>query len=463
MRSSPYAWAGLLLALATLYAVARLGSGLAMAVASWPLRRYRGDEWTERARRAWPVRKTSSLALLLLGLPAGLLLVTPSGLQPVPFPFPMVLGSAVAIVGILQSSIAAERTFNPAYALTPRPAWGVWISWMLVCVPIVLLMTAFASVLPDRMNGIAAAELVLLALIAGLYLGWGRLAALRLLRVIRPAPQRVRAVAERAASEAGVPLRGVEQVALPLANAFAFILDRKIGFTDAAAAVLDDEELAAVCAHELAHLAEPRPVQWARVSQSFLLGFFLAMLAGATKPLLGSYGLMGLCLGWLVGCVVLIVGLRLLQRLILKMEHLADARGVGSQAAPGVYARALEKIHRTSLIPAVMPSKRLTHPHLYDRIIEAGVQPDYPRPAPPGRWASLGGFACLLVAAFAGVQGVRYTASVLPGQILDRESAAFWRSGAGLADGSDLLLLFRISEGRPTPGSVPGTGDLGDR
>ena len=38
--------------------------------------------------------------------------------------------------------------------------------------------------------------------------------------------------------------------------------------SDAALAVLDDEQLAAVCAHELAHLREPRRVAWAGVAAS---------------------------------------------------------------------------------------------------------------------------------------------------------------------------------------------------
>jgi hypothetical protein len=34
-------------------------------------------------------------------------------------------------------------------------------------------------------------------------------------------------------------------------------------------------------------------------------------------------------------------------------------------------------------MPAGMPGKRQVHPHLYDRLLAAGVTPDYPRPKPP--------------------------------------------------------------------------------
>jgi hypothetical protein len=36
-------------------------------------------------------------------------------------------------------------------------------------------------------------------------------------------------------------------------------------------------------------------------------------------------------------------------------------------------------LYEENLIPAVMAQRR-THPDLYDRLIAAGVQPDYPRP-----------------------------------------------------------------------------------
>jgi hypothetical protein len=37
---------------------------------------------------------------------------------------------------------------------------------------------------------------------------------------------------------------------------------------------------------------------------------------------------------------------------------------------------------------AVMPRKRMPHPHLYDRLVIAGITPDFPRPKPPARWGS---------------------------------------------------------------------------
>ena len=49
----------------------------------------------------------------------------------------------------------------------------------------------------------------------------------------------------------------------------------------------------------------------------------------------------------------------------------------------GAYARALEKIYRENQLPAVNVNNRQSHPHLYDRLLAAGVIPDYARPARP--------------------------------------------------------------------------------
>jgi hypothetical protein len=48
-----------------------------------------------------------------------------------------------------------------------------------------------------------------------------------------------------------------------------------------------------------------------------------------------------------------------------------------------------------------MPGKHLTHPHLYDRMLDAGVTPDFPRPAPAKRtaWTSTVVFLGMLVGA----------------------------------------------------------------
>ena len=200
-----HAWAGLIAVMATLYLLARAGTWLAMWAASWPLRRYRGDLWSERARRAWPSRRVGGLAVVVLGLPAGLVFVgSPAGSTVLPRPALMIAASTLATIGVMQSTLARERRLNPAFALTPSATRTAWISRLLILAPMLLVVLAAFYALPDRLDGAAVAVLVAMALGLAAYLTWGWTALLRRLGVIRPAGERLRRVAERAGVLAGL-------------------------------------------------------------------------------------------------------------------------------------------------------------------------------------------------------------------------------------------------------------------
>ena len=180
VRWSPYAWGGLIAVLATIYAIARAGTWLAMAAASLPLWRYRGDCWSERARLAWPSRRTGVIALIVLGCPACLAFARSSfGLRLLSPAILMVGASSVGVWGVLQTVIRRECWLNPAYALTPFAARTARISWLLILGPIFLGIVVLDSILPDRLNQTAVLILVTLALGLGSYLAWGRVALLR--------------------------------------------------------------------------------------------------------------------------------------------------------------------------------------------------------------------------------------------------------------------------------------------
>jgi len=209
------------------------------------------------------------------------------------------------------------------------------------------------------------------------------------------------------------------------------VLEGRIAVTDAALVTLDDDQLAAVCAHEMAHLAEPRRVILARASGAFLIGFYVALIIASVRPILGSFGPGGMLWGILAAFLVLIVGVLLLKRLGRKMEVRADNHATGWEPSPGTYARALERISQVNLVPAVMGSRRNVHPDLYDRMVQAGVTPDFPRPARPPQLALVVGMAGLLLAAYLGVVAYGFVTGSLPDALFDRASAAAWKIGAG--------------------------------
>jgi Zn-dependent protease with chaperone function len=443
VRSSPFTWGGMLAVLALIYVTAWAGTRLAIYLASWPLRRYKGDSWTEKARRAWYARRIARVAILTLGLPPMLAFVNPMfGDVFLPRGLLNFIAGMLGITGVLQASIVNERRMNPAVALTPRAALGAWAPPLLVIGPILLVVLLFDGPLPDRMNLTAAAVLISIALGIGIYINWGARTALRGLGIIRPGSDRLCAVVTKVAEKTGVLPRRVEQLGLPMANALAFVLERGIGVTDAALEILDDDQLAAVCAHEMAHLAEPRRVLLARASGAFLLGLVLALLMATARPIHGSFGPSGMLWVFTAACLLLVVGLLLLSRLNRKMEIRADSHATGWEPSPGSYARALELITHVNLIPAVLGSRRNVHPDLYDRMLQAGVTPDFPRPARPPQWAHVLGLVGLLLAASLGLAGSLLVTHTLPDALLDRSSAALWRIGAGRGEFMDLVRIL---------------------
>jgi Zn-dependent protease with chaperone function len=247
----------------------------------------------------------------------------------------------------------------------------VVILFMLIPQFVVLFATLF--LLPDSFG--PGSWLVLAGAFATLaFLTWG--GALRLwclLRIARPAPTAVVEMVESLAAE--MKFTGnirVVQLAWPQVNAVAWVLEETVGFSRAMLEVMDLTELRAIAAHEVAHLLESRGVKAARVLHLFA---YLPL-----APLMKYGGSIGLLLGYVLMCG-LFVGYKKFAR---RLESRADRLGNETLGDPGVYMRSMIKLHESNLAPAVMPGEQ-THPHLYDRLLAAGIQPEFPRPMAPNR------------------------------------------------------------------------------
>jgi Zn-dependent protease with chaperone function len=197
---------------------------------------------------------------------------------------------------------------------------------------------------------------------------------LRLMKILKPPSVRLKAIVDDVATRTGVPVKATWQIDAIVANAFALTASRDLVFTDRLLKICNDEEIAAICAHEIAHLGEPNIVLAGRLVGSLYLFplIFVAPLlhrfaaAGLIPAFLGMISISGFA-GWLTR----------------RMERRADRLASAKAADEGVYAGALEKIYRENQLPAVNAARLQTHPNLYDRMLEAGVKPDYPRPNRP--------------------------------------------------------------------------------
>lgn len=269
----------------------------------------------------------------------------------------------------------ARRILGPEILLQDRIRWG---AAQLILAGTYLAVLIIASILlPNTFNTpaiaiLASALVVLTASACG-----GGLWVLRRLKILVPALPRLDAIAREAVQRTGIEIRGVFELKASVANAVAFPTLRWVIFTSRALNVLTDAQVSAVLGHELAHLSESRAMTFLRVVANVQFYFAIVLV----RPVIGEFGIAGFAALLVITMLLFVIARRFMRR----MEEHADKAGKTHEEEQGAYALALEKLYESNLIPAVMRSRRQIHPHLYDRMVAAGVTPSYPRPEPPPR------------------------------------------------------------------------------
>ena len=206
----------------------------------------------------------------------------------------------------------------------------------------------------------------------------------RLVRLARPASEKARRAVDAASATTGVRPRGVYELDLTIANAFALPAVGSLLFTPPLVRALDDAQLAAIARHELGHVSEPRSVVAVRVLSATVL--FVALVA--VRPILGPGPLASDPLRLLAAALTLL-GALAFTRLVGKpvaqrMEERADAI-----AAPGrprrrhVRPRPRGRLRREPR-PGRHERPRRPPPPLRPHGLRR-PRPSWPRPAPPSR------------------------------------------------------------------------------
>jgi Zn-dependent protease with chaperone function len=442
VRHSPYAWAGLATTLASVYVVAGIATWLGLYTALRTVRRRTEIHWTERARLAWPGRRLGRVSFAII-CPCLMISYAYSAslVELIPRMSAFALVFVVAYIGATQVAIGWGQRVNPASALTPRSTYAAWIFNLSIIGPFMALVFAGVGFMGEDWNAQSIGIMAGSVLAVGLYLGWGWVRLMRWCGIIRPASERLSAVAQRVAQSTDVRPVAVQQVGLPMANAFAFFTMKSIGVSDATLSVLGDDELATVCAHELAHLGEPRSVLLARLSIGFVIGLVIAIYE-CIMPVIKLYGLGAAILVYVGGTVFLILAVRRFARIARRMEVRADALARGLEATPGTYARALERIYAANLVPVVLGSKGKSHPELYDRMTAAGVAPEYFRPQPPSKRPFFLGLLVMLITSLFLAAVLRRATREIADRALDPEAAAIFTIGAEGGSFAETILLL---------------------
>lgn len=330
----------------------------------------RGAHWSERARVGFPARTRlvswAMAATLLVAMAWVLWLgrLTPIGIAIAPV-LAILVGTSLTVLRVARI-VAPDRPRLSIRGLVGMLALG-WGSLPILGAGLLLAGDAFD-----------ARTLLVVCATAGLVLLWsaGAPAAVALrLGLFEVAPERVVERVAASAARLGIAPPRTLVAELPMANAFALVLARRLVFTRALLAHLDDEALSAVVEHEMTHFTEPPSATRARlVSSLALLPLVLA------RPVHGVFGAPG-TLALACGAILLIALTAAVRRLLERPARKTAATGEESAA----YARVLERIYEINGIPAVMRGAWASGTSLHDRMRAAGVEPSFERPAPPPR------------------------------------------------------------------------------
>jgi Zn-dependent protease with chaperone function len=358
-------------------ALAALVTALSTALAAWltlgPLRTRRDAHWAVRARHAAAARQAVGVAVWM---PTAMFVALLSARHESGLPA-LAAALTCALAG-LPAGFVVERASVPQ-----TPGFVAWLrgraGHALVLMSHLWLTVGIALSAPRTLGawslaGLGVAVVAALAAVRG-----APLHLARALGLAHDADARLARITAETAARMGLPVPRLSVLEFNAANAYAWPLAGTIGVTRRALAVLDDDALGVVLAHELAHLSESRAVGVARS---------LAPLALTPLVLLRPLVAGGHVLGFVLLLLGIAVALRLVRVVARRMEERADRAGRAAEVDPGVYAQALARLYEANAAPAVMPGKGRAHPHLYDRLVQAGVTPDWPRPAPPSLLAS---------------------------------------------------------------------------
>ncbi len=327
--------------------------------------RYRRDRhWTENARPVFTARMIIATQLLVLTTAALVYLVAL-----VPHLLSRIAFFAAIVLGWYGAGWLVGRVLRQQYDF-PDPV----IAFQALRHLVLHLCTWGALVVPVLTRGLPLAQRLAASILAIAGTVISIAAATKLMRVLgllEPIPAYLATViGNRAPDVHSAALRTIQ------ANAVALPFERTILFTTGALQRLTPDGLIAIAHHELSHLQEGASVNLLRMLPR-LLALVLSVAVALTPPEMARWGFFALL-------VAVFASQQFLRRVSVSKERIADQHALKHEQNEGDYARALEALHRAFLIPAVLP-KRSTHPSLYDRLMSAGVVPDYPRPLAPSK------------------------------------------------------------------------------
>jgi hypothetical protein len=353
-------------------------SAVVGATISLPPRGWQQLPWPERARHVSVARFASLVTIFAIGIP-----------------LPYIASIYVVTAGIFVPAwyILAIQLFS---MLGPM-VLAIWIFWLTSSRrrPLGDWIAGFLSALIVRFPALVVYGLVVVAMFVfghdmytmfvlfilgalGICLSvWGAgIWCAYALGLARPALPRVTNAADWAGERIGVRASHVFEVQWPRVAILQFPFSKYLFVSSAAAELLSDEELVAIFIRELSFFHQRWLEGALRVVSACL--FFL-MLAGVAFSINGNPRMMF----YIIFAIYVI--LFLLRPFRRRTHRIADSMAAQSGIDRVSSLKELERVHELNVSPVVALFKGSANPHLYDRMVGAGILPLYPRPKPPSK------------------------------------------------------------------------------
>lgn len=351
------------------FVVAAVASIASDFLALYPFTKCSEKHWVEKARRAYPARLTAIVNPFLLAAFFGTYGWIDNPSSPVIY---LIVGAASAYIAAMMLWAYVEKRIlerNLKISSLIKSHLSIWFLFYYPIWILILLLSLPSRLTPGGFVLHGVIFIIYCALAAG-----GSFMIAKALGLAGPGSSRLRRLIEETHEKLGVAPRRVYEISWIMVNALVYPITKMLVVSKSAMKHLTDRELKAILKHEFGHLAEPLPVVLVRMS-----GLVFLFLLFSIRQIYGTFGIIGV----LVTLLSAFLGIFLLNLLARRMEERADT--VAATEDDGTYAKTLEKIYHLNMLPAVNSSKKSPHPDLYDRMIDAGVSPDYPRPKPPTR------------------------------------------------------------------------------
>jgi hypothetical protein len=349
-----------------------------------PPRHWRELPWPERARLAHPARVAPTVTVFVLGWISvftesfalgGFGLAPPMDLR-----FYVLIASLAGaiVVALVAAWLVAPRRVSIGYFLA---GCGSRILFGFMNTAVFAVMAIALAIFPHDM---ATVILILIAGAVGIgFAAWGGgIWIANVLGLARAALPRATHAADWAGERVGVRAARVFELRWPRVTVDAFVFSRYLVVTDAAAELLNDDELFALSLRELTFFQQRWLAGFIRVADSVVIYFMLVCIAiGSTINQHAA----------LIGALVGFVSAYTIRPFTHRAQLKADALAANVAIDPQASLRALEREYELNLRPVVAVSNRARDAHLYDRMVAAGLVPAYPRPLPPSRMRTIVG------------------------------------------------------------------------